>query len=216
MKKLSLVSFAVTAALAISPALLLGQSENFTISIDNNGVVFTGSGTISTATTYSAVAGGGTATDGYLITSFTGNLSFISPPAPANPPYTGPVTLVPSTNPGGNFVVSDIMADNLLFIGNDVRGAGTGYFDNSGLIVAGGAYYMNIMTGQSIYPGSAGLPYWVFYNDNGTYQWQTDATTPAVITVPEFDSLSMLILCILALAGAFCFKATQSGLFLNS
>jgi hypothetical protein len=211
MKKLSLVSFAVAAALSISPAVLLGQNENFTISIISNGIDFSGSGTFWAATAYSAVPGGGTATDGYLITSFSGSL--IS--APGAPPALGAVTLIPSTNPGGNFTIPGILADDLLFISNDVAGPGSGYLDNSGLVVALGGYEVNIFTGQSTSLGPAGLPYQVYFYPGG-YSAATTINPTVSLSVPEFGSLSMLILCALALSGALFYKGRQSGLFLNS
>jgi hypothetical protein len=212
MKKLTLISLAVAAALAISPAVLLGQSENFTINIDNNGIELIGSGTISTAQTYLNV-GGGTATDGYLVTSFTGTLNVTG--APAN----GTVTFVPSTNDGGNFIVDGVIqADDLLFPANDVNGTASGYLDNSGLVVGVGGYYANIFTGSSIYPGAAGLPYWVYYSGGFNIPTVPTPTDPLVssVSVPEYGSLSMLLLSIAGLAGGFFFKTRNSGLLLNA
>jgi hypothetical protein len=123
--------------------------------------------------------------------------------------------LIPSTNPGGNFSVPGINADDLLFISNDVEGPGSGYLDNSGLVVTLGAYEVNIFTGQSIYAGTAGLPYQVYFYPGG-YNAATTTNPTVSFSVPEFGSLSMLILCALALSGALVYKGRQSGLFLNS
>lgn len=211
MKKVILALFALVAALAISPAAL-AQSENFTININNNGIDFTGSGVISTLTTYPATNGGyGTATDGYLITSFTGSLTV------AGGPTGDTVNLVLNPNPGGNSVIGSNQFDNLLFPTNDVIGAGTGFFNNSGiLLLDSNDQYVNIFTGSTVSPGSAGLPYWVVINNNASnFSTSTDlGPRDAGVTVPEYGGLAMLILTALTLAGGFFFKVRQTGLFL--
>ena len=83
------------------------------------------------------------------------------------------------------------------------------------MVVALGANDVNIFTGKGIYAGTAGLPYEVFFNIGG-YNAATTMNPTVTFSVPEFGSLSMLILCALALSGALVYKGRQSGLFLNS
>jgi len=212
MKKAIPAIFAFATALAISPVVLAGQSTNFTIDINDNGLLLTGTGTFSTAQSYNPSGSGATASDGYLITSFNGTITGTSAPA------TGAATLLAvNAAPGSSFLSPDgeFQADDLLFSGNDVVGAGTGFFDNLGLLLQVGGYEVNIFTGKTIYPGSAGSPYQLVYS-NGyytvTFTQVQNGTAP--VTVPEYSGLSMLILCAITLAGGIFFKTRQPGLFL--
>src|ERR1035441_6520315 len=102
MKKVTLAIFALATAVAISPVALVGQSTNFTIDINDNGLVLTGNGTISTTNSYSP---SGTTGVGYLITSFNGT---ITGSAPVN--GTGTATLLstnPAPTPGSSFLSPD-------------------------------------------------------------------------------------------------------------
>jgi hypothetical protein len=115
---------------------------------------------------------------------------------------------------GGTALVGNNLADNLLFTNNDVYEANSGYLDNSGLLLsATGGTYVNVFTGKinGIYVGEAGLPYWITVNGS-----EFGSTYSADLTVPEYGSFSMLILCAMALAGTFLYKGKQSGMFLNS
>ena len=211
MKKVIPAILAIATALAISPVALVGQSTDFTININDDGILLTGAGTISTAQSYNPGGSGASATDGYLITSFNGTIS-------GSAPATGAATLLstdPAPIPGSLFLSPDgqFQVDNLLFPANDVVGPGTGFFDNLGLLLSVGNYEVNVFTGQNIYPGPAGSPYQVVYSSGYyTVTFTQVQNGGAPVTVPEYGALSMLILSALTLAGGF-FKAAQSGSF---
>jgi hypothetical protein len=227
--KFLLGALTIGTALAISPAALLGQSEDFTVSIvdTTDNISFSGSGTISTAQAYGYPAiPGDTATDGYLVTSFTGTLTNAATPADS-----GDVSLVASSNPGGLFGVngSPIVADNLLFLTNDVTGNGTGYFDNWGLallMASPNGNSVNLMTGtcDTYYCPAGDNMYIAWFNSDGSsYTFiptSGSISFPAysgnVSPVPEYGAMPMLALCGLGLAGGFLFKARQASVLLNT
>jgi hypothetical protein len=235
MKKVTLAIFALATAVAISPVALIGQSTNFTnftininvpgISNVPDGFQLSGTGTYSTAPTYNP-SGSGATTDGYLITSFNGTISG-SAPATGTASLLDTSSMKPVPAPGSSFLSPDgqFQVDDLLFPGNNVVGANSGYFDNLGLLLnvvgvnsVGQSvdYEVNIFTGSQngIYPGPAGVPYQVVYSDGYYTVTFTPAPSGPSVTVPEYGGLAMLILSALTLAGGFSVKARQSGMFL--
>jgi hypothetical protein len=220
--KFSLVPLAIAAALAASPAVSIGQSQDFSVTFSSGtGITLVGSGTFEDLALY---PGQETTQTGYLVTSFNG--TYTNNGLPSYPGYessTTPYTfsLVPYGGSCCAFQEGIFLVDNLVFPGNNVNNgtSNTGYFDDWGLIVnvGGPVGYVNLDTSAigSIYPSQSGIPYVLIFSDT---QYILANPPPSLdgrfanVTVPEGSALAMLALCVLVLAGASYFKSRQSGL----
>jgi hypothetical protein len=119
------------------------------------------------------------------------------------PLYQNPTPGNVSTSPLGAFNY-----DNVLY---PLGSQGT-YLDGYGLLFANPIDTEEI----NIWSNGTGFADSFYQYVPGVGYVQQDNTGVFSISVPEYGSLSMLILCALVVAGAFFFKGRQSGLFLNS
>jgi hypothetical protein len=215
MKKLSMVSLACATALAIFPAALAGQTT-YSFNFSSPTITITGG----LMTVSDSVAAG--TTDGYDILSFTGDYSdtltgLSGAMSMSNPGVYGSPSS-PVTSSDGLWYFS-----NLLFPNSDAPIGTADVSDSpSGILFDVGSSEVNIagIQGRSDYliwestdgaystgPGVIGS-YGEVYDGSGS--------TLAITDVPEYNSLSMVVLCGFGLAGGFLFKAKQSGVLLSS
>jgi hypothetical protein len=185
MKKFSLAMVAMAIALVFTQAAT-AQNYDFTF----NGGSITASGELYAPGTFGVTPGN--ATSGNIIVSGDPNLTgtgtlFANPNGPG----------VEALSPSGFFVY-----DDTLYPGQDPS------IDNGGLLFIDNGNFLEI----NIYSNGSGAQY-TLYDNTG---FNTGGSGTFTLTyVPEYGSLSMLILCAFGLAGVFLFKARQSGLFLN-
>jgi len=192
MKKLALIVFALTAGI-VSSQSASAQVYDFTFTYGSN-----------------VIASGVLDVTGNTVTSGTAALSATAP----NDPGVA-FNILPL--PGGPGVYTS--PSELFLYDNWINPAGpTGsYLDNvAGLLfVSGSGDELNLFSGY----GTIGNPDSYSFESGGNYGagggWGINGTF-AIRQVPEYSGLSMLILCALALAGAFFYKGKQSSLFLNS
>jgi len=231
MKKLTLISLAVAAALAICPAALVAQTYDFTFTsptIDiTNGVI--------TISSTPVPEGGGVSS--YDILSVSGNYTdtgVLSGLGIVNVP----ISLYPAwgTNSSQILSVSGWEFDNQFYPGANAPGTNGAVFDVGGLFMYVGSssvsnpYIANLWAGNidgepgspnsyTIEQGQLGVTNNLGY-DTGIGLSNAAATPDDsnfnLTRVPESGSLSMLVLSIVALAGGFFFKARHSGLLLNA
>jgi hypothetical protein len=193
MKKFSLALLAIATALAI-PSAALAQTFDFSFTSND--------GTLGANGTLVAVQDGSNtlqydATSGTINNVFGSDLLITSG------------LLTPASAPGVNTTSLDgkFFYDDQIFPNQDPLLSTTG-----GLLftTADGAEINIFATGTS----------------QGTYEYYDDQTGQyfdlsgnfalTEVSVPEYGTLLMLILCALTLAGGFFFKSKQSGLILNS
>jgi hypothetical protein len=186
MKKFSLAVLAIAAALLMSQAV---SAQNYDFTFSGGGV--TASGEVNAPGTFGVTPGN--ATSGYIVDSGDPNLTGAGT-LYASPNGTG----VQTTSPSGFFYY-----DDTLYPGQNPS------IDNNGLLFidSGNGLEINIYS-------NGGQGYYNIY-DNGGFT-SGNVGTFTLTYVPEYGSVSMLILCAMALAGAFLYKGRQSGLFLNS
>jgi hypothetical protein len=179
----------------------------------------------------------------YYITSFTGTFTDPANSAydgaitlasiPGSPSNGVPVAVFPQFYWGGG-IISGITygANNYTLTGDNeyypissntssAPGAAGSVFDSGGgiLIYTAGTNANTYANNETTY----GVNIWG--NPGGSYNffeesWPGNGVSGGAqagnANVPESGSLSMLLLCVLGLAGAFFYKGRQSGLFLNS
>jgi hypothetical protein len=201
MKKLSLISLAVAAALAICPAALVGQTLDW--SVDANGI--TGSGTVSVVPNgvpgvYNITNMGGTFADTNLGEVFSGTVIGIDP-SYLGETYPPSYSLSsPSPDTAGD------LYDELLYLNgsgspssniNGVPGNGGGQEDAAGFI-------FNVQTTSGVYEvqiyQNGSTPYDFTVNPDGSYQGPPYGT-PTNFSVPEGGAALLYML----LAGGACF-----------
>jgi hypothetical protein len=210
MKKLSLAFFTIGAALAITPAPLIGQSYNF--------LEFTGGGTTVTGTFTLVTPAIGTSPLDYNFATFNGTITGSNLDSGASVAVTL-YSAYGSTIPGGSgpgFSIFGGSGNNQFYPNADATAGGvTGppaYLDNYGLVLTDA-------NGDIINIFANGNGSYYFFDDvyNGPgpddfTPWQGTVSNGS-LAVPEYGALSMLILSALTLAGGFFFKPRQSGLF---
>jgi hypothetical protein len=224
MKKLLLYSLAVTGVLAMSPTAMLCQATNFTFDFSSPGnpVTLTSSFTIGVNQNTANLP-----YVSYTITNFSGTFTDTSDGV------SGTLSLIPLQsghssigNPSALEVSGgDVYTyDNQFYPGGAPDGGGIFDYANSvGLYVtpSGGTtdeYYVFLWgiggdSFQTVDGNSVGgrLP-----NDPYFSPTTLSSTGVTFARVPEYGSFSMLMLCVLALAGALFYKARHSDRFLNS
>lgn len=208
MKRFSLVSFAMAGALAIAPAAVIGQSYNF--------LQFTGGTTTVTGTFTLVNPAIGTSPLDYNFATFNGTIVGSN----LNSGGSVAVTLdsaYGSTTPGaaGLGFPGGGDGDNQFYPDANATAGVTGppaFLDGNGLVLTdsngdiinifangGGSYYFF----DDVYVGP--LP-----TDFNSFQ---GTVSNGSLIVPEYGSVSMLIICALGLAGAFVFKMRQAAPF---
>jgi hypothetical protein len=195
MKKLSLVSLAVAAVLAISPAAF-AQSYDFNWGYTNNNATASSNG-VFTAT----FAGG----DTYDITS--GTIVTYGDPTINGGATTSGTSFIPTP---GNYTVQYSPSGAFIF-DNVLTTPANPLIDNDGLLFYVAGREVNIFSNG---PGPGTYQFYdqSGYNDFGNFS----LSAPSLVSVPEYGAMSMLLLSIAGLAGGFFFKTRNSGLLLNA
>jgi len=205
MKKLSLISLAAAAVLAISPAALVAQQVDFTFTADDEAV---GTGIfniteVGTSDVYQISLISGTFTDtnrGLALSNES-----IASLYPASYSSSSP-TVVGSL---------PVYADNLFYPTGgapSINGSPAGgVLDTYGLL-------FTLANGDLVNVSGLGA-------NDGPLMTVIDSTGSRILDqsddryiyrVPEYGTLSMLVLSFVGLGGGFFFKARQSGLLLNA
>jgi hypothetical protein len=192
MKKFSLGSLACAVALAVSPAVLVGQTLDFT----GGGVTVTGTFTLVSSPI-------GTIPLDYNFATFNGTVSG------SNLGSSVVVTLDPvgtSTAPGGDVSSPGGGVNNQFYPDqNGTAGGITGaaYLDGWGLLL------MDANGDEINIFGNGGGSYY-FYDDvyigPGNYTLYQGTVSSGSLTVPESGSAGMLMLCGFCLAGVFSLR----------
>jgi hypothetical protein len=235
MKKVSLVSLAAAAALAIAPAALLAQCTTgggvtcYSFSFTSPTIDIT-NGLIGVSDTANPAITGYPGVVGYDIVSFSGNYS-----GPGIPFATDNVSLTSGwgSYTNQNFSVSGWEYDNVFYPDANAPGTNGAYFDVGGLfftIATAPPSIGNVWAGDIAgEPGSPGT-YTAgqqlgetggesfdtgigFYGEPLAHPGtQLDNSPPIPFALPEYGAAPMVGLCILCLAGTFLFKVRRSGL----
>ena len=237
MTQLSMISFTCAAALAIAPAVAMGQcaagNTCYTLDFSSPAITVTSGilavsdtigGTAANGASYFDVEGfTGTYTDS--VSNVTGNISLLTTNGWGSD--TNEITAVPGW-----------IYDNVFYPGANAPGTSNGYFDGGGLFFYVGptsppsTYIANLWAGNIA--GEPGSPN-TYTIQEGQLGGSNDLggatgigmsnsvplvfppTGPAgAIVFPESSSLSALLLCALCMAGGFFFRARHPGLIRRS